>query len=71
MFKDQRVVILSRLVANNRRIGAVRGNELVFSNIGAIGKPLGPELVAAGLILLKCIGAARRAIKIPVIVLIQ
>src|SRR5438552_3470957 len=32
--EDQRVVVLSRLVTNNRRIGAVRRSELVLSSVG-------------------------------------
>ena len=35
--EDQRVVILSGLVANNSRIGAVRRTELILSSIGEPG----------------------------------
>src|SRR5205823_7836551 len=36
--EDQRIIILSGLVATKPRIGAVRGSELVFSDIGYPGR---------------------------------
>lgn len=33
--KDQRIIILRRLVCNNSRIRAVRWHELVFSTVGS------------------------------------
>ena len=32
--KDQRIVILSGLIAHHPRVGAIRGIETVFSNVG-------------------------------------